>query len=77
MPNESYPFNPSDSGLLDGAAIPPHVGGAPRMDDPQEGKLPDPPAPAPVDYDDPEESLRNVPLPTGFMSRLRQMVDRL
>lgn len=77
MPSDSFSsLNPSDSGLLNGP-IPPHVGGAPRSKENQRADMPAPPPPKPVDYEDPEESLRDVPLPQGLMARLRRFVDGL
>ena len=77
MPSDAFSMNPSDSGLLGEPVVPPHVSGAPRMNDAGAERMPEPPPPTPVDHDDPEESLRNVPLPEGFMGRLRRFVDRL
>ena len=78
MPSDSFSsLNPSDSGLLNGP-VPPHVNsGAPQREKAARADLPDPPAPKPVDYDDPEESLRDVPLPEGFLGRLRRFVNDL
>lgn len=67
-------LNPSDSGLLEGPVLPPHVSGSPRR-----AETPRRPAPpvAPVDIEDPETSLCSPPLPEGFLGRLRKLVDRL
>ncbi len=72
--DSSLSMSPSDSGLLEGPAVPPHVSGAPRhAEDP---RRPAPPV-VPVDIEDLEASLCNAPLPKGFLGRLRQMVDQL
>lgn len=73
-----FTTNPSDSGLLDGidaANLRPSkdkpVGNVPTRDEYTA------PAPAPVDTEAVEDSLQEVPLPTGFMSRLRGFVNEL
>lgn len=72
-----FTTNPSDSGLMEGSVLPTHVNGAPP---PMNERLrPRQPAPAnePIDADDPEHSLREVPVPEGFLTRLRRVVDDL
>lgn len=85
----SDPFSslsPSDSGILDGQApiVPPHVTGSPsrpterrNSETSSQSQLPPAPAPAPIDASAPEESLRNVPLPEGYLNRMRRFVDEL
>lgn len=76
---------PSDSDLLDDAALPV---GRPAGPAPPSGRAPSrraeflpirdlytPPPPSAVDAAAPEESLRDVPLPAGYLSRLRRLVD--
>lgn len=77
-----YSSSPSDSGLLDGADAP-YVGGQPMPRRQQQStNVPErdeyvAPASGPVDAESPEESLRDVPLPEGFMARLRGFVKDL
>jgi hypothetical protein len=82
-----YSSSPSDSGLLDGTNVP-YVGGnaMPRREAPSsDGRLSNVPnrdeyvAPTtgPIDAEAPEDSLRDVPLPEGFMARLRGFVSDL
>lgn len=82
MSSDPFPsFSPSDSGVLDGHApmVPPHVSGSPSR--PTERRrneeLPPAPMPEPIDANAPEESLRNVSLPDGFLNRMRRFVDEL
>ena len=77
-----YSSSPSDSGLLDGVDLS-FVGGKamPRRDTssttvPNRDEYVAPTA-GPVDADAPEDSLREVPLPEGFMARLRGFVSDL
>jgi hypothetical protein len=77
-----YSSSPSDSGLLDGVDLS-FVGGKamPRRDSsstnvPNRDEYVAPTA-GPVDADAPEDSLREVPLPEGFMARLRGFVSDL
>ncbi len=77
-----YSSSPSDSGLLDGVDLS-YVGGKsmPRRES-QSNNVPSrdeyvAPAAGSVDPDAPEDSLREVPLPEGFMSRLRGFVKDL
>jgi hypothetical protein len=77
-----YSSSPSDSGLLDGVDLS-FVGGKamPRRDQstnnvPSRDEYVAPTA-GPVDADAPEDSLRDVPLPEGFMARLRGFVSDL
>lgn len=68
--------NPADSGLLEGSCVPPHLGPAPPPDaavGPRRAAVPG----GPVDADDSERTLRDVPLPDGFLTRLRRLVDDL
>ena len=69
-------FSPSDSGLLEGLG--PLPGHSP-INSERDGDRFDyeAPAPSPVDAEAPEESLRDVPLPDGFLKRLRRFVDHL
>jgi len=77
-----YSSSPSDSGLLDGVDLS-YVGGQamPRRDK-SGNNVPNrdeyvAPVAGPVDADAPEDSLREVPLPEGFMARLRGFVSEL
>lgn len=75
-----YSSSPSDSGLLDDAASPFTPGSAsqpaPTGNVPQRGEY-DAPEPRPASAEAPEESLRDVPMPDGFLSRLRGIVNDL
>ncbi|TWU00303.1 hypothetical protein Pla108_12520 [Botrimarina colliarenosi] len=78
-----YSSSPSDSGLLDGVDLPAYLGGkAPSRRDATPTNIPSrddyvAPTAGPVDADSPEDSLRDVPLPDGFMARLRGLVNDL
>lgn len=77
-----YSSSPSDSGLLDGVdlsyvagkALPRHESSATNVPGRDEYVAP---VAGPVDADAPEDSLREVPLPEGFMARLRGFVNEL
>lgn len=77
-----YPSSPSDSGLLDGYE-PLYSTPTPRRSgEPSSASVPSrdeyvAPEPGAIDAEAPEESLRDVPLPEGFMSRLRGFVNDL
>lgn len=75
-----YSSSPSDSGLLDDAVSPFTPGATPQSapvgNVPQRDEY-DAPEPNAANAEAPEESLRDVPLPDGFMSRLRGMVNDL
>ena len=78
-----YSSSPSDSGLLDGANMP-YVAGKPMngRDSRSSTNVPSrdeyvAPVSGPIDADAPEDSLREVPLPEGFMARLRGFVSDL
>ena len=72
-----FSTNPSDSGLLEGSVVPPHLNGAPLpLDEASRPRQAAPPS-GPIDADDPEQSLRDVPLPDGYLTRLRRVVDDL
>lgn len=81
-----YVSNPSDSGLLDGTETNYSPGGVSRRSEPS-GPTPEHavphredylvPEPGEVDASAPEESLRDVPLPDGFLARLRGVVNDL
>ena len=82
-----YSSSPSDSGLLDGGlldgASAPFVGGnAKSRREPSNTNVPNrdeyvAPTTGPIDAEAPEDSLRDVPLPEGFMARLRGFVSEL
>ena len=82
MPYDPYPsMNPSDSGLLEGASpasgpYAPRGESMARSEPPRREHYPKPAA-APVDEDSPEEALADVPLPPGFLGRLRALVEDL
>lgn len=57
--------------------VPPHVSGSPRHDHHDREPMPPAPEPSPVNANAPEESLRDVPLPEGYLNRLRRFVDDL
>ncbi|MEQ8846523.1 hypothetical protein [Botrimarina sp.] len=83
MPFDPYfARGPSDSGLLDDAAAPPGEPVSPCQPRAGSDSLPSrelytPPPPSAVDAASPEESLGDVPLPAGYLSRLRRLVDGL
>lgn len=79
-----YSSNPSDSGLLDGADANYTAGNVPGRskpaETPSEHAVPHrdeyvAPEPGEIDATAPEESLREVPLPDGFLARLRGVVN--
>ncbi|MGL4513617.1 MAG: hypothetical protein ACRCT8_11045 [Lacipirellulaceae bacterium] len=72
-------LSPSDSGLIDPLAgmTPGHVRGGPEHPVRPQRPAWAPPTPAAPDAARPEESLREVSLPQGFMSRLRRFVAEL
>lgn len=83
-----YSSSPSDSGLLDGTDANYSAGNVPRRQEPSgpstgassEHAVPQreeyvAPEPGEVDATAPEESLRDVPLPDGFLARLRGVVN--
>lgn len=72
-----YASNPSDSGLLDGVPRPLSTGPSPEGSSVPPRHEYEAPEPAPIDAEAPEESLRDVPLPEGFLSRLRGFVGDL
>lgn len=57
--------------------VPPHVSGSPRRNHPERESLPPAPEPSPVNANAPEESLRDVPLPEGYLNRMRRFVKDL
>lgn len=77
-----YSSSPSDSGLLDGTNLPYVGGNAMSRREASNTNVPSrdeyvAPTTGPVDADAPEDSLRDVPLPEGFMARLRGFVNDL
>lgn len=77
-----YSSNPSDSGLLDGLDLPISPSRVPRRYENQATNVPSrdeyvAPEPGEVDSASPEDSLRDVPLPDGYMARLRGLVNDL
>lgn len=86
-----YSLNPSDSGLLDGIDLPFDTKGSPpvRRSDADgslgkgaSGNVPhrdeyEAPEPGAIDAESPEDSLRDVPLPDGYVARLRGFVGDL
>ncbi len=79
-----YTSSPSDSGLIDPAELAAEAARAKSKAAGDVAKTNVPPrdeyrAPThpPVDTEAVEESLQEVPLPTGFMSRLRGFVNEL
>lgn len=75
-----YSSSPSDSGLLEGIDTP-LAAGPPRHDARVTNVPPrdeyDTPAAGKASAADPEESLREAPLPEGFLARLRGFVGDL
>lgn len=72
-----YASNPSDSGLLDGVETPFSASPSPEGSSVPPRHEYEAPEPTPIDAEAPEESLREVPLPEGFLSRLRGFVGDL
>lgn len=75
-----YSTSPSDSGLLDEAALAYPAGDSARRD--SRSNVPgrdeyEAPTPGQVDADATIESLQDVPLPSGYLSRLRSFVNEL
>lgn len=76
-------LNPSDSGLLEGLGPAPGYAkpgskpsGSPASRPPSRDEY-DAPAPATPNAEAPEESLAEVPLPEGYLTRLRSFVEEL
>lgn len=78
MPGPSpHSTSPSDSGVLQGSVVPPHVNGSPEQPDSPPRQRQQVSAAAPADPEDHAEALRDVPMPEGFLKRLRRFVDEL
>lgn len=76
-----YSSSPSDSGLLDGYQPLYPATGSPQGEE-SSNSVPKrdeyvAPEPGEIDAEAPEESLREVPLPEGYMARLRGFVSDL
>ena len=77
-----YSSSPSDSGLLDGVDLPFAAGKPMPRREARPSNVPDrdeyvAPVAGPVDAESPEDALREVPLPEGYMARLRGLVNDL